>query len=59
MDAWLARRLAGWLAKARRGQDRPREAQKGPKKQGVDRTSLLGGWLEATTNTLLQAFLRT
>ena len=27
MDAWLAGRLAGWLAKAQRGQDRPREAQ--------------------------------
>ena len=36
---WLAGGLAGWL--------RPREAQRGPERRSVDRTSLSCAWLEA------------
>ncbi len=32
--------LAGWLAEAQRGPERPREAQRGPEGRSVDRTSL-------------------
>ena len=44
---WLAGGLAGWL--------RPREAQRGPERRSVDRTSLSCAWLEAA---LLEAFFR-
>ena len=39
------RELAGWLALA--GWLRPREAQRGPERRSVDRTSLSCAWLEA------------
>ena len=40
---WLAGRLGGWLG----GWLRPREAQIGPERRSLDRTSLSCAWLEA------------
>ena len=41
--AWLAGWLGGWLV----GCLRPREAQRGPERRSMDRTSLSCAWLEA------------
>ena len=45
LASWLAVGLAGWLAKAQKGRERPREAQRGTEKRSVDRTSLSCAWL--------------
>ena len=44
--AWQAGWLRGWLA----GWLRPREAQRGPERRSVDRTSLSCAWMEAPTS---------
>ncbi len=47
LAGWLAGGLAGWLAAAKRGPERPREAQRGTEKRSVERTSLSCAWLGA------------
>ena len=45
LASWLAVGLAGWLAKAQKGRERPREAQRGTETRSVDRTSPSCAWL--------------